>query len=58
MWIEVFLLYLGKIKKFIAIIIFFSIISLQMYVFADDDFDEEFDFNMLDELLQDVRSRC
>lgn len=52
-----FLLYLGKIKKFIAIIIFFSIISLQMYVFADDDFDEEFDFNMLDELLQDVRSR-
>ena len=45
-----------KIKKIITFIIFFSIISLQMSVLADNETDEEFDFNQLNEFLQDVDS--
>lgn len=45
-----------KIKKFVIFIIFLSIISLQVHVFADDEFDEEFDFSGLNEFLQEVDS--
>ena len=45
-----------KIRNVILFIIFLSIVSVQMIVFADDEFDEEFDFNQLNEFLQDVDS--
>lgn len=45
-----------KIKRIVVFIIFFSIVSLQIRVFADDDVDEEFDFSQLSEFLQGVNS--
>lgn len=46
-------MYSQKIKKIISIIIFSIIITLQIPVFAEVE-DEEFDFNFLNEFLQDV----
>lgn len=43
-----------KLKKVIAFIMFFIISSFHVTVFADDDFDEEFDFTQFDEFLQTV----
>lgn len=46
-----------KIKRIIIIfIIFFSIVSLKICVYANNEIEEEFDFTKLSEFLQDVDS--
>ena len=47
-----------KIKKYFIFIIFVILISFNNVVYADDEFDEEFDFAQIDEFLQTVNSEA